>query len=57
MANKYIDLSTVKFLMNNVQELESILNKERFADHNLESIDMFIDSVKQFFLVWFQRFY
>lgn len=48
MANKYIDLSTVKFLMNNVQELESILNKKRFADHNLESIDMFIDSVKQF---------
>ena len=48
MANKYVDLNTVKFFMNNVQELESILSKKRFADHNLESVDMFIDSVKQF---------
>ena len=48
MANKYVDLNTVKFFMNNVQELESILSKQRFADHNLESVDMFIDSVKQF---------
>ena len=48
MANKYVDLNTVKFFMNNVQELESVLSKQRFADHNLESVDMFIDSVKQF---------
>ena len=48
MANKYVDLPSVKFFMNNVQELESILSKKRFADHNLESVDMFIDSVKQF---------
>ena len=44
----YVDLPSVKFFMNNVQELESILSKKRFADHNLESVDMFIDSVKQF---------
>jgi len=48
MASKYVDLNTVKFFMNNVQELETVLNKKRFADHNLESVDMFIDSVKQF---------
>ena len=51
MANKYVDLNTVKFFMNNVQELESILNKKRFTDHNLESVDMFIDSVKQLSLI------
>ncbi|RZP02155.1 MAG: acyl-CoA dehydrogenase, partial [Flavobacteriales bacterium] len=48
MASKYIDLSTVKFFMNNVQELESILKKERFVDHDLESVDLFIESIKHF---------
>ena len=37
MASKYIDLLTVKFFMNNVQELETVLEKERFVDHDLES--------------------
>ena len=48
MASKYIDLLTVKFFMNNVQELETVLEKERFVDHNLESINLYVDSVKQF---------
>ncbi len=48
MASKYIDLSTVKFFMSNVQELESVLKKERFVDHDLESVDLFIESIKHF---------
>ena len=48
MASKYIDLSTVKFFMNSVQELEAVLEKDRFADHDLESVDLYVDSVKQF---------
>ena len=48
MASKYIDLSTVKFFMNIVQELETVLDKERYADYNSESVDLYIDSVKQF---------
>ena len=48
MASKYVDISTIKYFMNNVQELDKILKSERFEDHNIESIDMFIDSVKQF---------
>jgi len=48
MASKYIDLSTVKFFMNIVQELETVIDKERFVDHNLDSVDLYIDSVKQF---------
>ena len=48
MASKYIDIKTVKFFMNSVQELEKILNKERFTDHNSESVDLYIDSVKKF---------
>ena len=48
MASKYIDLSTVKFFMNSVQELEAVLEKDRFVDHDLESVDLYVDSVKQF---------
>ena len=48
MASKYIDIKTVKFFMNNVQELEKILNKERFVDYNIESVDLYIESVKKF---------
>ena len=48
MASKYIDISTVKFFMNIVQELETVLEKERFVDHDLESVDLYVDSVKQF---------
>ena len=48
MASKYVDISTIKYFMNNVQELDKILTSERFGDHNIESVDMFIDSVKQF---------
>ena len=48
MASKYIDIKTVKFFMNNVQELENILERERFADYNMESVDLYIESVKKF---------
>ena len=48
MASKYIDIKTVKFFMNIVQDLEKILDKERFIDHNNESVDLYIDSVKKF---------
>ena len=48
MASKYVDISTIKYFMNNVQELDKILTSKRFEDHNIESVDMFIDSVKQF---------
>ena len=48
MASKYIDLSTVKFFMNIVQELEIVLEKERFVYHDLESVNLYVESVKQF---------
>ncbi len=48
MASKYIDISTVKFFMNSVQELANVLEKKRFVDHDLESVNLYIDSVKQF---------
>lgn len=48
MANKYVDISSVKFFMNHVQDLNFVLSKERFSEHNLDSVNMFIDSIKQF---------
>ena len=48
MASKYIDIKTVKFFMNSVQELKKILDKKRFIDHNYESVDLYIESVKKF---------
>ena len=48
MASRYIDISTVKFFMNSVQELATVLEKKRFIDHDLESVNLYIDSVKQF---------
>ena len=48
MASTYIDLSTVKFFMNIVQELETVLEKDRFVDYDLESVNLYVESVKQF---------
>ena len=48
MATKYVDLPTVKFLMNQVQDLNTVLTKELYQDHDTESVDLFLDSVKQF---------
>ena len=48
MATKYVDLPTVKFLMTQVQDLNTVLAKERYQDHDSESVDLFLDSVKQF---------
>ena len=48
MASKYIDLSTVKFFMNIVQKSETVLEKDRFVDHDLESVNLYVESVKQF---------
>lgn len=48
MANKYIDIPTLKFLLYDVHQLKEVLEKEHFSDHDLESVDMFLNSVKDF---------
>ena len=48
MANKYVDIDTLKYLLYDVHKLEELLKKERFVDHEKESIDMFLDSSKDF---------
>ena len=48
MADKYIDIDTLKYLLYDVHELEELLKRERFVDHDKESLDMFLDSSKDF---------
>nr|MBC7612112.1 acyl-CoA dehydrogenase [Pseudopedobacter sp.] len=48
MANTYIEMETLKFLLFNVNNLKSVLEQERFSDYDEESINMMLDSVKDF---------
>jgi len=48
MADKYVDIDTLKYLLYDVHELEKLLGRERFVDHDKESLDMFLDSSKDF---------
>ncbi len=48
MAKEYIDFETLKYLLYDVHQLEEVLQGDRFADHDKESLDMFLDSVKEF---------
>ena len=48
MADKYVDIDTLKYLLYDVHELEELLKRERFVDHDKESLDMFLNSSKDF---------
>ena len=46
MSKKYVDLETLKYLLYDVHSLENLLSRERFQEHDMESLNLFIDSVK-----------
>ena len=48
MAQQYIDLDTLKFLLFHVQDLDSVLAHERYAEYDAESIEMMLEAVKDF---------
>ena len=48
MADKYVDIDTLKYMLYDVHKLEDLLERERFADHDKESLDMFLESTKDF---------
>lgn len=48
MANQYVDLETLKFLLYKVNSLQDVLDQERYADYDQESIDLLLNSVKDF---------
>ena len=48
MADKYVDIDTLKYMLYDVHKLEDLLDRERFVDHDKESLDMFLESTKDF---------
>ena len=48
MSKKYVDLETLKYILYDIHKLEDLLTRERFQDHDMESLNLFIDSVKDF---------
>lgn len=49
MAKEYMDMDTLKYLLYKVHDLESVISSyERFQDHDLASLNLFVDSVKEF---------
>ncbi len=48
MANKYIDINTLKFQLFEVHQLKELFKYERFKEHDEESVNMYLDAVKEF---------
>ncbi|MGB1972107.1 MAG: acyl-CoA dehydrogenase [Flavobacteriaceae bacterium] len=48
MADKYVDIDTLKYMLYDVHEMTQLLDRERFQDHDKESLDLFLDSTKRF---------
>ena len=48
MADKYIDIDTLKYMLYDVHQLEELFKIERFEDHDKESINLFLESNKDF---------
>lgn len=48
MAQKYFDFNTLTFLLYDIHKLESVMETERYADYDKESVDMFLAAVKDF---------
>ena len=48
MSKTYVDVETLKYVLYDIHKLEDLLKREHFQEHDLESIDMFINSIKEF---------
>ncbi len=48
MANQYIDIDALKFLLYEVHDLQIVLDQSRFKDYDQESVDLFLNAVKDF---------
>ena len=48
MENKYLDINTLKFLLYEVHDLQIVLDQSRFNDYDQESVDLFLNAVKDF---------
>ncbi len=48
MPSNYIALNTLKFILNQVHGLADVLKLDYYSDHDMESMNLFLDAVKDF---------
>jgi alkylation response protein AidB-like acyl-CoA dehydrogenase len=48
MADKYMSMDTLKFMLFDVHELAALFKHDRFSEHDENSASMFLDTVKAF---------
>ncbi len=48
MSKKYVDLETLKYILYDIHKVEDLLSRDRFQEHDMESLNLFIDSIKEF---------
>lgn len=48
MAKEYVDIATLKFLLYQVHGAETLLSAERFQDYDKDSLDLFLNAIKEF---------
>ena len=48
MPTQYIDINTLKFQLKNIHELESLLSTDYYSHHDMESVNLFLESIKDF---------
>lgn len=48
MAKEYVDIATLKYLLYQVHGVEDLLTAERFQDYDKDSLDLFINAIKEF---------
>tara|TARA_R110000868_G_scaffold257575_3_gene514815 strand:- start:45931 stop:47742 length:1812 start_codon:yes stop_codon:yes gene_type:complete len=48
MAKEYVDITTLKYLLYQVHAVEELLTTERYQDYDKDSLDLFLNSIKEF---------
>jgi len=48
MAKEYVDIETLKFLLFKVHDIKEVLTQKQFSEYDEASIELFVDSVKEF---------
>jgi butyryl-CoA dehydrogenase len=48
MAKEYVDITTLKYLLYHVHGVEKLLSEERFQDYDKDSLDLFLNAIKEF---------
>jgi butyryl-CoA dehydrogenase len=48
MSEKYVDLKTLNYLFCDIYSLENLWARNRFHEYDVESLNIFINAVKEF---------